>query len=291
MIIAVADLPAATRTLAALLGRGPSWRGEHPELGTANALFRLSNTYLELLAPASCGPLADTLRARLAAGGAGLVGLAFATDDAEAFSGALRARGVPAPSPQDGRGCDASTGAARRWRSVVLPGETSRGVVLFAIEHESGDDGLAPAPFEAPEAQCVRGLDHVVIATGDVDAARRLYGETLGLRLALDRVFDDRRVRLLFFRVGGVTVEVAHALGAPVEDRDRFLGFALQVASADAARERLVSQGFDVSAVRPGYKPGTRVCSVRGRPLGVDTLLIEPQAPRDARSASLHSEP
>ena len=32
-----------------LLGRRPSWRGEHPGYGTANTLFRLDNTYLELL--------------------------------------------------------------------------------------------------------------------------------------------------------------------------------------------------------------------------------------------------
>ena len=47
VIVAVRDLEAATQTLARLLGRGPSWRGEHPDLGTANVLFRLSNTYAE----------------------------------------------------------------------------------------------------------------------------------------------------------------------------------------------------------------------------------------------------
>ncbi len=45
------------------------------------------------------------------------------------------------------------------------------------------------------------------------------------------------------------------------------------------ARARVSAAGFDVSSVRAGFKPGTRVCTVRGRPLGVDTLLIEP-APR-----------
>ena len=51
-----------------------------------------------------------------------------------------------------------------------------------------------------------------------------------------------------------------------------------QVADADAARQRIAEAGFDVSEVRGGNKPGTRVCTVRGEPCGVKTLLIEPGA-------------
>ncbi len=289
MIIGVADLPAATQTLAALLGRRPSWRGEHPGLGTANALFRLSNTYVELLAPASAGAVADALRARLDAEGEGLLGLAFGTTDAGAFAGSLRARSVSVPAPQEGHGRDADTGAIRRWRSVVLPPAQTRGLLLFGIEHEGSDDALPAAPRTAPEAAGVQGLDHVVIVSGDLEATRRLYADLLGLRLALDRVFDERRLRLLFFRVGGVTVEIAQRLGEPGADRDRFMGLSYQVPDAEAARARLASAGFDVSPVRAGIKPGTRVCSVRGRPLGVDTLVIEPRPRSDGSGASLDS--
>src|SRR5690606_24118179 len=71
VIVLVSELEAATRDAARLLGRTPSWRGEHPGQGTANALFRLENTYLELLAPVGPGALADPLRARLAHAGEG----------------------------------------------------------------------------------------------------------------------------------------------------------------------------------------------------------------------------
>ncbi|MCC6641698.1 MAG: VOC family protein, partial [Deltaproteobacteria bacterium] len=152
----------------------------------------------------------------------------------------------------------------------------TRGLLLFGIEHEGGDDGLAPAPLLGPATASVSGLDHVVIVSSDPEASRRLYGEVLGLRLALDRVFEERRLRLLFFRVGGVTVEIALPLGANEEEPDRFMGLSFQVPDADAARSRLAAEGFDVSKVRAGMKLGTRVCSVRGRPLGVDTLVIEP---------------
>jgi len=50
IIIIVADLAQATDDYTLLLGRRPSWTGTHPALGTHNVLFRLDNTYLELLA-------------------------------------------------------------------------------------------------------------------------------------------------------------------------------------------------------------------------------------------------
>src|SRR5881296_2564848 len=98
VILAVRDLADATRRYATLFARRPSWRGEHPGQGTANALFRLHNTYLELIAPEGEGPTASVLSARLAERGEGLIGLAFATRDADAARVELAARGLePAP--------------------------------------------------------------------------------------------------------------------------------------------------------------------------------------------------
>jgi catechol 2,3-dioxygenase-like lactoylglutathione lyase family enzyme len=64
LIIAVADLDAAVRDWTDLLGRSVSWRGSHPALGTANALFRFGGCYLELLAadPAREGLLGTMVR-------------------------------------------------------------------------------------------------------------------------------------------------------------------------------------------------------------------------------------
>jgi hypothetical protein len=52
------------------------------------------------------------------------------------------------------------------------------------------------------------------------------------------------------------------------------------VPDAEAARARLRAAGLDVSAVRAGRKPGTRVMSVRNGTCGIHTLLLE----RTARS-------
>ena len=279
VILAVRDLADATRRYATLFARRPSWRGEHPGQGTANTLFRLHNTYLELLAPEGDGPLGRMLAARLASHGEGPLGLAFATRDVEAAHAELAARGL-APAPvAPGLGRDADSGLIRRWRTAMLPIERTRGVLLFAIEHGSPDLLPEAAPV-GPIGAVISGIDHAVVQTADAEAAIALYRDGLGLRLALDRSFPDWGMRLVFLRVGGVTIEIAQPLNdpAPPPDTDRLWGLSWRVPDVDAARARLAAAGVDVSEVRPGRKPGTRVLSVKDGTCGVPTLLIEPAA-------------
>jgi hypothetical protein len=75
-----------------------------------------------------------------------------------------------------------------------------------------------------------------------------------------------------------VTIEVVGRLGAPVDGAavDRATGLAFRTDDVAAARMRIAAAGFDVSEVRPGQKPGTRVCTVRGGTNGVGTLLLGP---------------
>ena len=280
VILAVRDLAAATKQYARLLGRSPSWRGEHPGSGTSNTLFRLDNTYVELLAATGPGPVGAGVAAWLAARGEGPLGLAFGTRDADACQRFFAQRGL-APDPvEKGMGRDEPSGAFRTWRRVPLPGTATRGVLLFAIEHTSPDEILTPSPpLAAPEA-CVHALDHAVVKTPDADAARRLYEQGLGLRVSLDRRFPEWGMRLLFLRLGEATLELAAPLdpdGSPPE-RDALWGLSFRVPNAEAARSRLAETGFDVSALRPGRRPGTRVFSVRDGTCGVATLMLEVSA-------------
>jgi len=163
-----------------------------------------------------------------------------------------------------------------------LEPSSTRGI---PIRLERGGDAAGPAE-PRDDADGVTALDHVVISTGDLDAALRLYGERLGLRLALDRSFEKRGIRILFFRIGGITVEVVGPLAGAREseggadayagERDRFGGLAFRVGDVRATRARLAGQRFDVSEERAGHKPGTRVCTLKSDTHGVPTLLIGP---------------
>lgn len=283
-VIAVRDLAAATERAAALFGRPPSWRGAHPGAGIAKALFRLENCYLELLAREGEGPLGQLVAAAVEERGDGLLALAFGSDDVAAFAERLRRRGIAVDEPREGEGrrADAPPGGSeaalvRRWSSFLLPVSATRELPLLVIQHRSPASAL---PLRRPEGSAdaaICALDHVVVMSGDLAASRAVYGDALELRLALDRGFEERGLRILFFRVGGVTVEVVGPLeaAATAPSADRFGGLAYRVAAVDAARARLVAAGFDVSPTRRGQKPGTRVCTVRSGTCGVPTLLLE----------------
>jgi len=75
-----------------------------------------------------------------------------------------------------------------------------------------------------------------------------------------------------------MTIEVGGRLGLePQPDAvDRFGGLAWQVSDIEAIQSRLQADRFDVSEIRDGNKPGTRVCTVRDPVHDVPTLLIEP---------------
>jgi catechol 2,3-dioxygenase-like lactoylglutathione lyase family enzyme len=161
----------------------------------------------------------------------------------------------------------------------MLPAARTRGVLLFAIEHGSPDLLPEAAPV-GPADAVITGIDHAVVQTPDAEAAIQLYRDGLGLRLALDRSFPDWGMRLVFLRVGGVTVELAQPLrDAPQPtETDQLWGISWRVPDAEAVRARLTEAGLDVSDVRSGRKPGTRVVSVKDGTCGVPTLLIEPAA-------------
>ena len=126
----------------------------------------------------------------------------------------------------------------RRWSSVLLPVSATRGLPLLVIEHRSPASALPLRGPEGPADAAIGALDHVVVVSGDLDASRAVYRDALELRLALDRGFEERGLRILFFRVGGVTVEVVGPLdaAATAAGADRFGGLAYRVADVDAAR-------------------------------------------------------
>ncbi|MCK6555669.1 VOC family protein [Candidatus Binatia bacterium] len=139
------------------------------------------------------------------------------------------------------------------------------------------DVRTGPRPEPAPADGGIVGIDHVVINTNDRERARALWRDRLGLRLALERDFPARGVGMLFFRSAGVTLEFVSPLAPPPGDPgpDRFFGLAYRVVDIDGCRARLAAAGVEVSGIRAGNKPGTRVATVRSHTAGVPTLLIQ----------------
>ena len=130
------------------------------------------------------------------------------------------------------------------------------------------------APAAVADA-AVTGLDHVVIRTADPERAIALYAGRLGLSLRLDRSEPAWGARMLFFRCGDLIIEVVHDTKAGVGGgADRLWGLSWRVGNIEAAHARLQAAGIEVSDIRSGRRPGTRVFTVRNNTAGVPTLMI-----------------
>lgn len=178
--------------------------------------------------------------------------------------------------------------ALERGLVELAEGTAGQATILFARERPADafasdpaahgvafrvEDDVAPAP----SAGLVEAIDHVVIFTPDPPRTIACWRDANGLRLAFDKEFPERRIRLMFFRSGGLTLEYACPLPASDDPggADRFYGVSYRVRDLAAHRTALLAAGFDVSEIRRGNKAGTRVASVRSGTAEVPTLLLE----------------
>jgi catechol 2,3-dioxygenase-like lactoylglutathione lyase family enzyme len=275
-VVLVRDIAVGAATCQTLLARAPAWRSTDD--GVDRVLFTLDNMTLELVSPSGDGATADQIRDVIEEQGEGLASICFRAGDIAKLHRRLDRLALKPEPVTQAESRDTTSGETMSWQRTRAATSATRGVRLFFLE-------LAKErPLSAPSAAAsITALDHVVISTGDPERAAALYGARLGLDMALDRSHPDWG-QLMFFRCGDLIVEIVHRPNdqALDETRDNLWGLSWRVDDIYATRARLLSAGVDVSDVRTGRKPGTRVLTVRNGTCGIPTLLVE----RTARPAT-----
>jgi len=268
IVVLVEDIQAGARAYELLLGHAPSWRSQGD--GSETVLFTLDNMSLELLAPAGNSPTANRIRNVIKVWGEGLASICFRVGDIEKTFRRLDRLAMKPEPVAEVESRDLDSGRTLHWKRTRVATGLARGVRMFFLE----------LPEQRPRsavtsAAPILALDHVVISTEDPERAAALYGARLGLEMALDRSHQDWG-QLMFFRCGDLIVEIVRRPVAGADQaHDKLWGLSWRVADIEATRARLVAAGVDVSEVRAGRKPGTRVMSVRSGACGIHTLLLE----------------
>jgi catechol 2,3-dioxygenase-like lactoylglutathione lyase family enzyme len=268
VVILLEDIGKGLAAYQALLGSAPSWQNSGD--GADRVLFTLPNMTLELMAPSGFSLAADRIRSVISQSGEGLASICFATSDIGKMQRRLERVALKPEPVAEVESRDSVSGATLHWKRTRASTDLTRGVRMFFLELD-GERPRSKATAAAP----VIGLDHVVVSTEDSERAAALYGARLGLDMALDRTHQDWG-QLMFFRCGDLIVEVVRRPVAGGDaTRDKLWGLSWRVSDIDAARARLIDAGIEVSEVRHGRKPGTRVMSVRSGTCGVQTLFLE----------------
>lgn len=261
------DMETAIADYTLVLGAPPVWRATRE--GAETAVFAVGNTALELMAPSGDGPVAEKLT-DMTRDGARLTSLVYRSDDLQGDHHLLTRRGLDPTEISEGGSNDLKTRAHRAWTSFRVPDDKMAGIKTFLLMPE------APLTPHEAEAGAVTALDHLVINTPNPERAVATYGARLGLRFALDRTAEAWKTRFLFFRLGGLTLEVIHRLGEthdPLAD-DSMWGLTWETDDLEAAHARLSAADVDLSEIRTGRKPGSQVFTLRNRTQGIPTLFI-----------------
>ena len=268
VVVLVRDIAAAEAAYKTLFARTPAWRNSGD--GADRVLFTLDNMTLELMSPGGECANADRIRAVLNQQGEGLASICFRTNDIVKMHRRLERLTLKPEPVADAESRDATSGATLSWKRTRAATDATRGVRMFFLELAKE----RPLSVRTSPGS-ITAMDHMVVATADPERAAALYGARLGLDMRFDRSHPDWG-QLMFFRCGDLVVEVVHRPGKDTDAaRDRLWGLSWRVADADATRARLVSEGVEVSEVRTGRKPGTRVLTVRSGTCGIPTLLVE----------------
>lgn len=270
IILAVENLNEAEKNYKKIFGIDPVWRGEHKELGTANVIFNLENTYLELLSANGDGLGAALVNHYLEKDGEGLIGIVFGTNDLNEAAKSIKDKGFNIGGITEGEGTNSDESEKRKWKNLFLPPELTRGLFSFIIQHTDGN--LPSSKHEMQSA--VNKLDHIVINTNDADGFIEIYKNVFGLRLALDKTIEAWNRRMLFFRFNKTTIEVIEE-NDDKEPSDKLWGLAWAVEDLQETYDRLIKEGLELTLVKPGIKDKTLVSTIRSHTHGVPTLIIQ----------------
>ena len=270
LIVSVKDIAIAEDNFTKFFGLEPVWRGEHSELGTINAIYNFSNTYFEILAAKGEGIGAALVKQSIEEKGEGLTGIELGTDNIQDCENQILKKDFKPSTISNGEGMDFDNGEVRRWKSLFLPNDLTRGLFAFLIEHTEGN---LPLPNKFSDTS-VNKLDHVVINTNDPDGFIDVYQDTYGIRLALDQTVEKWGGRMLFFRLNKTTIEVI-AKKDENKIEDKLWGLAWDVEDIKKTHSRLLNEGFEITPVKEGRKPNTLVATVKSNVYNIPTLLIQ----------------
>ena len=202
--------------------------------------------------------------------GEGLIGVVFGTNNIHNASSLIQEKGFTVNEYTEGKGLNSKDNQVRKWKNLFLPPELTRGLFSFIIEHTEGSLPLQ----ETFKPTSIKKLDHLVINTNDADGFIKVYKDVFGIRLALDKVIEHWKSRMLFFRLNKTTIEVIEKKDEK-EPNDRLWGLAWEVDDIKETHNRLVSEGIDVTPVKEGIKENTLVATVNSHACNVPTLIIE----------------
>ncbi|MGE5620417.1 MAG: VOC family protein [Sphingomonadaceae bacterium] len=260
-IIAVRDLAAATRQLENALGLTVTPGGEHPGMGTHNAIARLGTEYLEIIAVRDPVEAAANRRGQILldflSRREGYLGFALSSDDLNGDLADIRDRGLDLEGPIRGSR-QRPDGTVMTWRMAVSPEDPWGRLLPFVIQHDTPIQERRSWVPPGGHPLKVSGIPMVSVAVGRLRPAADLYRRLVGQPPEVTEDVPALPARRARFRVGGLRLDLLEptAPDGGLADFVHFQGgglfmVSLAVANLEEAVRLLRSRGTDVGDPTP----------------------------------------
>jgi catechol 2,3-dioxygenase-like lactoylglutathione lyase family enzyme len=283
VLVVVRDVDAAFEKYTRVLGFPPLWNNGGGE-AWRSAGVSLGDAALELVTPAAHSPESRPFERALETRGEGPMMVALETADIARSVRELHSRSVEVTEPAVREGTDSNSGAPLRFRTAFIRRRFTPGLQTFIVEWESRPNAAPGPPGQGGETLKVKKLDHVVIATEDVEDSTAKWEHNLGLKAdttleqPLGSGFKAARVPVgdSFLEFVQPVAEKGRFYEQFKERGEGFFSISVEVDDLDGAIAYLRGKGAKVSAAEPGIWPGSRVARVnRASAHGVSLQLIE----------------
>ncbi len=260
-IIAVRDLASASEQFSRTLGLTVTPGGEHPDLGTHNAIVRFGVSYIEIISILRPEVAASNERGRAVQQflhhQEGFLGFALSSDELDRELPEIRSRGIAlsGPIPGSRRRPD---GTVMTWRTAVPPSDPWGRRIPFLIQHDSTMQERRSWRPRQEHPLRVHCIPIVAVAVASLERAVDDYRHLLGVPPEVVGELKGEGVRRARFCIESLQLHLLQPREAEGElpdfIRERGEGLfrvTLGVASIEAAVRLLRGRGTAVSDPTP----------------------------------------
>ena len=265
IFLATKNIEETSRKFSTFFRGNPNFEGSSENLGVHITVFGLDKTNICLISPMNSGiwfkPLTNFLREK----GEGIFGLNFSSDDIDNDYKNFKINDLKVSS-RFNSAFQENTNDTIDFNFFNIVNESVSNLnisisneINFLSSRKIITDGISK-------------VNQLVIQTKFPEIIKDIFEEKLNIRLALDKTFKEWAGRMLFFRLGGVTLEIIE--GRDLNHNCGYFGIGWHTDNYSNCYKRLIEDGFGFSEIRKGRKKGTLVSTLKEPMLNIPTILI-----------------
>ena len=265
IFLATKNIEETSQKFSIFFRRKPNFIGQSRKLGIDIISFGLNKTNICLISPKNSGIWSEKLNNFLKNKGEGIFGINFFSNDFNNdynnfVKNHLKVSGKIESSFEGNNDIEIKFSFFNILDKTI---ESLNILVSSEIDFQDNKSSLK---------NNVSKVNQLVIQTEDPDTIKEIFEGKLSIRLALDKTFKKWAGRMLFFRLGGVTLEVIE--GKDIKQNSEYFGIGWHADNYNKCYDNLINDGFRLSEIRAGRKEGTLVSTLKEPILNIPTILI-----------------